>query len=194
MGKGLLAVCFVGACPAAKGVHREVRYSHKGCACDLLQKELCEAHLHRRAIAIAHQKQDTEDPEEEGHADDQASQEDGEFCIHLSLGICRWCRQEACEPRVFRACHGFALRTLGRRLTTIMVNHVQAFHLRSNFRCHCSYQVCQRSRSNEGLTLGRGGANQLFSSLESVVDCVHAHLVLLDESLLALPSPPALLQ
>ena len=39
-------------------------------------------------------------------------------------------------------CHGFALRTLGRRLTT-MVNHVQAFHLRSNFRCHCSYQVCQ---------------------------------------------------
>ena len=73
MGKGLLAACLVGACPAAKGVHREVRYSHKGCACDLLQKELREAHLHRGAVTIAHQKQDTEDPEEEGNADDQAS-------------------------------------------------------------------------------------------------------------------------
>ena len=98
MGMGLLAVCFVGACPAAKGVHREVRYSHKGCACDLLQKELCEAHLHRRAIAIAHQKQDTEDPEEEGHADDQASQEGGEFSIHC-IGYLSLCRQEASEPR-----------------------------------------------------------------------------------------------
>ena len=73
MGKGLLAACFVGACPAANGVHREVSYRHKGCACYFLHKELREAHLHRRAIAIAHQKQDTEDPKEEGDADDQAS-------------------------------------------------------------------------------------------------------------------------
>ena len=73
MGKGLLAVCLVDACPVAKGAQREVGYCHKCCACDFLQDELREAHLHRRAIAIAHQKQDTEDPEEEGDADDQAS-------------------------------------------------------------------------------------------------------------------------
>ena len=118
MGMGLLAPCFVGACPAAKGVHREVSYRHKGCACYFLHKELREAHLHRRAVTVAHQKQDTEDPEEEGHADDQASQEGGEFSIHC-IGYLSLCRQEAFEPRVFRACHGFALCAIGHRLTTM---------------------------------------------------------------------------
>ena len=101
-----------------KGTQREVSYRHKECACYFLQDELREAHLHRRAIAIAHQKQDTEDPEEEGHADDQASQEGGEFSIHC-IGYLSLCRQEACEPRVFRACHGFALCAMGHRLTTM---------------------------------------------------------------------------
>lgn len=70
MGKGLLAACLRGACPLAKGAQREVSYRHKECTCDFLQDELREAHLHRRAITIACQKQDTEDPEEEGDADD----------------------------------------------------------------------------------------------------------------------------
>nr|DAW82403.1 MAG TPA: hypothetical protein [Caudoviricetes sp.] len=32
---------------------------------------------------------------------------------------------------------------------------MQAFHLQINSYRHCLYQVCQRSRRNEGLALGR---------------------------------------
>lgn len=69
MGMGLLAACFGGACPVAKGAQREVSYRHKERACELLQKELREAYLYRRAITVAHQKQDTEETEEDRHAD-----------------------------------------------------------------------------------------------------------------------------
>lgn len=70
--QGLLAAC-VGACPVAKGAQREVGYRHKQCACDFLQDELREAHLHRRAITIAYQQKDTEEAYYHGHADDYAS-------------------------------------------------------------------------------------------------------------------------
>lgn len=60
-GKMLLTACFVGACPVVKGTQREVSYRHKECACDFLQEELREAHLHRRAIAIAYQQKDAKE-------------------------------------------------------------------------------------------------------------------------------------
>lgn len=70
MGEGLLAACFVGACPVVKGAQREVSYSHKECACDFLQEELREAHLHRRAITIAYQQKEAKEAKEDRHADD----------------------------------------------------------------------------------------------------------------------------
>ena len=69
-GDGLLAACFVGACPVAKGVHREVSYRHKECACYFLQEELREAHLHRRIVTIAYQQKDAKEAKEDRHADD----------------------------------------------------------------------------------------------------------------------------
>ena len=101
-----------------KGAQREVSYRHKECACDFLQEELREAHLHRRIVTIAYQQKDAKEAKEDRHADDQASQEGGEFSIHC-IGYLSLCRQEAFEPRVFRACHGFALCAIGHRLTTM---------------------------------------------------------------------------
>lgn len=42
-----------------------------------------------------------------------------ESFVFIALGICRCVVRRLSSLEVFRACHGFALRTLGRRLTTM---------------------------------------------------------------------------